>query len=199
MVLAPSRPAELADILRDAASAGHTISLAGNSTKRRMAGPIEPADVAVTTLSLRGVLQYEPRDLTIKVGAGRAWRELTSLLAENHQMVPLDPPFADQATVGGVIAANASGPRRRLYGTARDVVIGMQFATLEGKLVELAGVDEFGEHDGVLVQPRCATAEHSGQRPDRCAQHDHSNGGDQEPRTALLGNCHRCGSHMAFS
>jgi glycolate oxidase FAD binding subunit len=139
-VLAPSTPAELADTLRAAASAGQTISLAGNSTKRRMAGPIEPADVAVTTISLRGVLRYEPRDLTISVGAGLSWRELTSLLAEQRQMVPLDPPFGDQATVGGVVAANATGPRRRLYGTARDVVIGMKFATLEGKLVDSGGM-----------------------------------------------------------
>jgi glycolate oxidase FAD binding subunit len=55
-------------------------------------------------------------------------------------MVPLDPPFAASATVGGVIAANCSGPRRRLYGTARDLVIGMQFATLEGKLVQSGGM-----------------------------------------------------------
>jgi glycolate oxidase FAD binding subunit len=55
-------------------------------------------------------------------------------------MVPLDPPFAEGATVGGVIAANSSGPRRRLYGTARDLVIGMRFATLEGKLVQAGGM-----------------------------------------------------------
>ena len=140
IVLAPSNSAELADALRAAASAGQTIALAGNSSKRRMAGPVEPADVAISTLSLRGVLQYEPHDLTISVDAGLAWRELTRLLAEHRQMVPLDPPFADDATVGGVIAANCSGPRRRLYGTARDLVIGMQFATLEGKLVQSGGM-----------------------------------------------------------
>ena len=105
-----------------------------------MAGPVEPAEVDITTLSLRGVLRYEPRDLTISVSAGLSWRELTSLLAEQGQMVPLDPPFGDGATVGGVIAANSSGPRRRLYGTARDLVIGMQFATLEGKLVQSGGM-----------------------------------------------------------
>ena len=105
-----------------------------------MAGPISPAGVDITTLSLRGVLQYEPRDLTISVSAGLSWRELTSLLAEHRQMVPLDPPFGDGATVGGVIAANSSGPRRRLFGTARDLVIGMQFATLEGKLVQTGGM-----------------------------------------------------------
>jgi len=139
-VLAPTNPAELAEALRDAAASGRTISLGGNSTKRRMAGPLEPADVALTTMSLRGVLQYEPRDLTISVSAGVGWCEFTHLLAENRQMVPLDPPFAEGATVGGVISANTSGPRRRLYGTARDLVIGMQFATLEGKLVKSGGM-----------------------------------------------------------
>src|ERR1039457_4244740 len=139
-VLAPSNSAEMAEALRDAAAARRPIALAGSSPQRRMAGRVDPADVALTTLSLRGVLQYEPRDLTISVSAGLSWREFTHLLAENRQMVPLDPPFADGATVGGVISANCSGPRRRLYGTARDLVIGMQFATLEGKLVKSGGM-----------------------------------------------------------
>src|SRR5215510_118754 len=55
-------------------------------------------------------------------------------------MVPLDPPFCGAATVGGVVSANCSGPRRRLYGTPRDLVIGMTFATLEGKLVQSGGM-----------------------------------------------------------
>ena len=139
-VLSPSKPTELADVLREAAAAGRTISLLGNSTKRQMAGPVEPADVVVTTTALRGVLQYEPRDLTIRVAAGVSWCEFTQLLAKNRQMVPLDPPFGDGATVGGVISANCSGPRRRLYGTARDLVIGMEFSTLEGKLVKSGGM-----------------------------------------------------------
>jgi glycolate oxidase FAD binding subunit len=139
-VIAPSNSSELAEALRAAASAGQTIALHGNSSKRRMAGPIQPADVEISTLSLRGVIQYEPQDLTISVAAGLAWRELVRLLAEHRQMVPLDPPFADASTVGGVIAANCSGPRRRLYGTARDLVIGMQFVTLEGKLVQSGGM-----------------------------------------------------------
>src|SRR5205814_9880358 len=57
-----------------------------------------------------------------------------------RQMIPLDPPFARDATIGGIIAANCSGPRRRLYGTARDIVIGMTFATMEGKLVQTGGM-----------------------------------------------------------
>jgi glycolate oxidase FAD binding subunit len=137
---ASQSPEELAEALHDAAARGSTIALEGNGSKRLMAGAIEPADVSITTTGLRRVLQYEPRDLTISVQAGMSWGEFSSLVAQNRQMVPLDPPFAGSATVGGVIAANSSGPRRRLYGTARDLVIGMSFATLEGKLVQSGGM-----------------------------------------------------------
>src|ERR1700730_6921772 len=86
------------------------------------------------------ILQYEPRDLTISVEAGMRYADLSSVLAQNRQMIPLDPPFANNATIGGILAANSSGPRRRLYGTARDLVIGMKFATLEGKLIQSGGM-----------------------------------------------------------
>lgn len=138
-MVAPSTLGELAQVLHDAADRKRTIALDGNSSKRLMAGPREPADVEITTSALRRVLQYEPHDLTVSVEAGLPWREFTSTLAANRQMVPLDPPFAAAATVGGVIAANSSGPRRCLYGTARDLVIGMTLATLEGKLVRSGG------------------------------------------------------------
>jgi glycolate oxidase FAD binding subunit len=105
-----------------------------------MAGPVEPADVRVTTTGLRRVLEYEPRDLTISVEAGLPWADLTRMLAQNRQMLPLDPPFAEEGTVGGVVAANLSGGRRRLYGTARDFIIGMKFATVEGRLVQSGGM-----------------------------------------------------------
>jgi glycolate oxidase FAD binding subunit len=140
LVTAPATAEELAEALHRAALHERTITLTGNGTKRLMAGPIAPADESISTAGLHGVLQYEPRDLTISVEAGLPWRELACLLAQNRQMVPLDPPFAAEATVGGVIAANTSGPRRRLYGTARDLVIGMKFATLQGKIVQSGGM-----------------------------------------------------------
>jgi len=105
-----------------------------------MGGPIFPSDISIATTGLTRLLSYEPKDLTVSVEAGMPYADLSRILAENNQMVPLDPPFADQATVGGVISTNSSGPRRRLYGTARDLVIGMTFATLEGKLVKSGGM-----------------------------------------------------------
>ncbi len=138
--MAPETAAEVAELWRRPALHNRTIALEGNGSKRLMAGPNQPSDESFSTVNLKRVREYEPRDLTIGVEAGLRWSELTRLVGEHRQMVPLDPPFADRATVGGVVAANTSGPRRRLYGTARDAIIGMEFATLEGKLVRSGGM-----------------------------------------------------------
>ena len=140
MNLVPATAEELAAELAEANSKTRTISLCGNSTKIGMGGPIAPAETTISFSKLNRILQYEPRDLTISVEAGIAYRELTLALAEHGQMIPLDPPFSGNSTIGGIIATNCSGPRRRLYGTARDMVIGMTFATLEGKLVKTGGM-----------------------------------------------------------
>jgi glycolate oxidase FAD binding subunit len=138
--VAPESPELLADLLRDSAFRNKTIALAGNDSKLRMAGPAVDAEVVVSTRGLGRVLQYEPKDLTISVEAGMPFNKLQELLGAERQMIALDPPFAAQATIGGVIASNSSGPLRLGYGTARDLVIGMTFATLEGKLVKTGGM-----------------------------------------------------------
>ena len=138
--LHPQSPEQLAGALRQFAGAGKSISLGGASTKDRMGGPSLSADVRISTSELQRVIQYEPQDLTVSVEAGMKWAEFQRLLAANHQTVPLDPPLYESATVGGVVASNSSGPRRRWYGTARDVVIGMKFATLDGKLAQTGGM-----------------------------------------------------------
>jgi glycolate oxidase FAD binding subunit len=139
-MLRPKNPDELAALLREAARAHHTIRLGGNFSKDCLGGTPASADVTISTSSMNRLLQYEPRDLTISVEAGMPFAELVGTLATHHQMLPLDPPWLLDSTVGGVLAANLSGPRRRLYGTARDMVIGMTFATLEGKLINSGGM-----------------------------------------------------------
>jgi glycolate oxidase FAD binding subunit len=138
--IVPGRAEDLASALAAAASARHTITLGGRFSKNKMAGPIGPSDVTISTTGLNRLLSYEPNDLTVSVEAGMKYSELSRVLAAKRQMVPLDPPFAEHSTVGGVVATNSSGPRRRLYGTARDLVIGMTFATLQGKLVKTGGM-----------------------------------------------------------
>jgi glycolate oxidase FAD binding subunit len=136
----PRTGAEAAEALAQATARKQMVALGGRFSKNALGGPIEAAACTLSTRCMARVLQYEPRDLTISVEAGMPWAELTALLASNRQMIPLDPPFAGAGTVGGVIAGNLCGPRRRLYGTARDVVIGMQFATAAGQLVRSGGM-----------------------------------------------------------
>jgi glycolate oxidase FAD binding subunit len=88
---------------------------------------------------LNRLLEHEPGDLTVTVEAGCTVGALQSRLAERGQWWSLDPPDPDRATVGGVIATNASGPRRHLYGTARDLLIGLTVVTADGALVRGGG------------------------------------------------------------
>ncbi|HEV2690124.1 MAG TPA: FAD-binding oxidoreductase [Bryobacteraceae bacterium] len=136
----PHTVEELAALQAEANGRSQSITLCGNSSKIGMGGTIAASDLTISTAKLNRVLQYEPRDLTISVEAGITYGELSRILAEHRQMIPLDPPFSDRATIGGIVATNASGPRRRLYGTARDMVIGMTFATMEGKLIKSGGM-----------------------------------------------------------
>jgi glycolate oxidase FAD binding subunit len=136
----PNSPEAVAAALAGANAAGRTVEVCGNRTKTRWGGPVASADTRLSTRELKQVIEYEPRDLTISVGAGMPYAELTRLLDANRQMVPIEPPYAAGATIGGILAANHSGPRRRLYGTARDLVIGVEFATLEGKLIRAGGM-----------------------------------------------------------
>lgn len=117
-----------------------TVELFGANSKRLMAGTIAAADIRISTARMRRILQYEPRDLTISVEAGMPLAQLNAELARNGQMIPLDGPYAEEATVGGVVAANINGARRKACGTARDLVIGMKFATLDGRLVDSGGM-----------------------------------------------------------
>ncbi|MBM3217737.1 MAG: FAD-binding oxidoreductase [Candidatus Rokubacteria bacterium] len=85
------------------------------------------------------VVEHEPGDLTATVEAGRTVAALQATLRERGQWLSLDPPDETRATIGGVFAANASGPRRQLYGTARDLLIGLTVVTAEGAVVRGGG------------------------------------------------------------
>ena len=136
----PESPEELAEVLRDCASRRQIIELVGRGSKSGMGGFVDAADVQVSTKNLQKLLMYEPRDLTVSVESGFGFAELQSLLAKNGQTIALDPPFSASASIGGAVSSNSSGPMRRAFGTARDLVIGMKFATVEGKIVQTGGM-----------------------------------------------------------
>ena len=138
--LAPATAEELQEALRRCGREQASVESGGSFSKRLFGGPVAESTYRLSTQRLNRLLAYEPADLTVSVEAGMRFSELTRILAENNQFLPLDPPFGADSTIGGVLAANASGPRRRRYGTARDMTIGMRFATLEGRLVTSGGM-----------------------------------------------------------
>jgi glycolate oxidase FAD binding subunit len=84
-------------------------------------------------------VEYEPADLTVTVEAGMRFGELQRVLGEQGQLLALDPGVEEDATVGGVIATNASGPLRFAFGTARDLVIGTRVANPDGTVTHAGG------------------------------------------------------------
>lgn len=148
-VVFPSTTAEIQDVLIYAADRVLSVIPVGNGTKLGFGNPPEKVDLVLSMSRLNKVLEYEPADLTVTVQAGIRLADFQAKLAENGQWLSLDPPYADRATIGGIIAANSSGPSRLRYGTARDVVIGLQViqpnasvAKSGGKVVKnVAGYD----------------------------------------------------------
>lgn len=100
--------------------------------------PNQPG-VGIDVRGLEQVIDYPARDMTITVQAGITMARLQGILAAEHQRVPLDVPRADQATLGGVLATNTSGPRRLGFGSARDYVIGISAINDAGQEYKAGG------------------------------------------------------------
>lgn len=89
--------------------------------------------------AMRDVVDYPAEDMTVTVQAGLRWEELTGTLKERGQRLPIDVSEASRATVGGVLAANVSGPRRFGHGTLRDYVIGVGAVDGPGRVFRAGG------------------------------------------------------------
>lgn len=137
-VLSPRSYRELAQDLTLAAKPGSSVTPRGNGTKIGLGNIPRRVDVVLSTLELNEIVEYEPADLVATVQTGMTLKAFQEKLAEKGQFLPLDPPH-DTATIGGIIAANDSGPRRLFYGSCRDMVIGMKVATVDGKVIKCGG------------------------------------------------------------
>ncbi|MBI4592692.1 MAG: FAD-binding oxidoreductase [Candidatus Rokubacteria bacterium] len=137
----PGSTEEVRGIVEAAAGAGIPVVPWGGGTAVGVGTPLAAArpGVVVGLGRLGGLLEHEPGDLTATVQAGITMAALQAALRERGQWLSLDPPDADRATIGGVVAANAAGPRRHLYGTARDLLIGVTVVTAEGAVVRGGG------------------------------------------------------------
>ncbi len=135
----PSTAEEVAAALKRAADGHASVVIRGAGTKIDWARPAAPIDVLLDMRRLNRVLAHEHGDLTATIEAGATLRDVNQALAQHRQWLPLDPPFADEATIGGILATNDSGPLRHRYGTPRDLVIGIQLATTDGVLAKAGG------------------------------------------------------------
>ena len=138
-VAAPATPEDVGATLAAANDAGAAVIPFGGGTQMHLGMPPERYDLALDLRRLDRVIEYEPADLTVTVEAGVRLAELQRVLAQHGQWLPLDPPLPAAATIGGVLATNASGPARHRYGTARDLLIGIRVATAAGELVKAGG------------------------------------------------------------
>jgi glycolate oxidase FAD binding subunit len=139
MVVKPSSQAEVAAALAAAREAGAAVVPFGGGTQQHLGMPPRRYDVALDLRRLDRLIEHEPADLTVTVEAGMRLSALQQRLGQRGQWLPLDPPVAAEATIGGVLATNVSGPARLSRGTARDLVIGMTVATVQGDLVKSGG------------------------------------------------------------
>jgi glycolate oxidase FAD binding subunit len=109
------------------------------SNSKAFLGRIAAGEV-LDTRSHRGIVSYDPTELVITARCGTPLAELRQVLDAAQQMLPCEPPsFGDGATVGGMIAAGLSGPRRPWSGSVRDFVLGTRVITGLGKHLRFGG------------------------------------------------------------
>ena len=88
----------------------------------------------------RGIVDYEPTELVITARCGTPLSEVEAALAARGQFLAFEPPaFGADPTLGGVVAAGLSGPRRMFAGAARDFVLGTRLLTAQGEMLRFGG------------------------------------------------------------
>lgn len=139
----PDSEAEVAEIVREAAAAGRGLAIRGGGT--RGIGPEVTGDALVMG-GLRGITLYEPGALTLVVRAGTPLAEVEAALEAEGQRLAFEPwdgralsGGQGEPTVGGMVAVNASGPRRIQAGACRDSLIGVRFVDGSGVVVKNGG------------------------------------------------------------
>ncbi|MEJ7758523.1 MAG: FAD-binding oxidoreductase [Gemmatimonadaceae bacterium] len=103
------------------------------------AGRPVAAERTITTASYSGVVDYVPGDLTITVRSGTTLGEIAGTTGEEGQWFPLAPYGDDAGTIGATIATGSSGPLAQRFGGIRDLVLGLEFVSGEGKIVRGGG------------------------------------------------------------
>lgn len=140
--LAVRRPAtaeEAAEVLRGAARDGLAVVPWGGGVSLARERAPERYDVALDLTALDRVVEYRSEDMTVTAGCGVTLGTLRTALAAHGQELPIEGARAERATLGGLLAANAAGPRRLRFGAPRDRILGARFALADGTLARSGG------------------------------------------------------------
>jgi len=138
-VVFPGSIEEISAVLRLASEERVPVTPWGGGTKMGLGPASQRLGLVLGLKRLHRLLEYEPGDLTATVQAGMTLESLQSALGRHRQWLSLDPQFPGRATLGGILATNASGPRRHLYGTARDLLIGVTVVEASGAVIHGGG------------------------------------------------------------
>lgn len=130
---------EVAEVMRLASREDAAVIPWGGGTAISLGNTPRRYDIALCLSRLNQVVEHEPADLTATVQAGKSLADLQRHLAESGQFLALDPPSGQDATIGGILAVNASGPSRHAYGTARDLILGMRAVQADGRIIKAGG------------------------------------------------------------
>ena len=134
IVVAPPLVTDVARVVEVAASHGASIVPVGSGSTLAYS----TADIALSTHRLAGIIDYQPDDLTVVVGAGTRLIDLEAELSERWHTAVL-PERSPNRTVGGVVASGDSGYRRLKYGPTRDRVLEVTMATGYAEVVRGGG------------------------------------------------------------
>ncbi len=137
-VAEPDSPQAFADTLKHASAERLATVIRGGGTKLAWGRQPASVDLVIATTRLTRVIAHRHGDLTATVQAGMTLRDLNVALSAERQWLPVDSAF-DEATIGGIVATNDSGPSRHRNGTPRDLVIGITLALTDGRLVKAGG------------------------------------------------------------
>lgn len=139
MTSAPSSLEEASAILTALAAEKRTVTVTGGETALELGNAGVPIDARVSTKRLERLVDYAPADQIVTVEAGITLKNLQEQLLPHRQRLSLDPPSAARATLGGIVATNAYGPRRTRHGTIKDLIVGMTIVRPDGAIARGGG------------------------------------------------------------
>ena len=137
-VATPSSTDQAAAVLRAAADEGAVVVVRGRGTALDWGLPPRAADVVVSTENLDGIVEHEAGDLVCTVEAGTRIDDINAAVADSGQQLALDQPVPG-ASVAGTLSTGRSGPRRMLYGSPRDLVLGVTMVRADGVVAKAGG------------------------------------------------------------